>query len=580
GIVHRDLKPLNIMICNDKPNVSQAVKILDFGLAKIKSGELLGSFIQAQTTGLMGSPFYMAPEQWADDDPDARSDIYSLGVMLFQMLTGDVPFKGSSIPAIMKKHISDPAPTFAELGIELPPELELAVRHTLQKEKGQRTPSVEAMIAELREAIYPLEIGIHTTSGTSMPVSSLNIRTKPPRAKVFVDNFSVGESRQDGWITLNGLQSGSHLLRVSHDGWPDWTGEVYCDGRTKQVVADLTSAAKAPGDSAVGQNTPHRMASTQDAAYEMQNTVVHGLTTGSQIGVESDRPKRSYFTSPLVLAGMAIVGLLIVLGAAGLGGAFIAGLLNPKPINSVNSASSSSVNSAAPTSVKADMVMIPGGQFSMGRDDGPENERPRHTETVKPFYMDKTEVTNSEYYDFVKATGYKEVPAHWENARPVSGQENMPVRYVNIDDISAFIKWRSQRDGVTYRLPTEQEWEFAARNGSKSTLYPWGDRFESRCAVVDQDRNDPHAVGTYTCPNDWQVKDLIGNVIEWTSSPAWLYPGSKGKVIATVEPKYMVRGGSAMYRSTGTNAITSTFRLDAPGSMRNAALGFRLVRPQ
>ena len=121
GIVHRDLKPLNIMICTDKPNLSQAVKILDFGLAKIKSGELLGSFIQAQTTGLMGSPFYMAPEQWADDEPDARSDIYSLGVMLYQMLTGDVPFKGSSIPAIMKKHISDPAPSFASVGTTLNP---------------------------------------------------------------------------------------------------------------------------------------------------------------------------------------------------------------------------------------------------------------------------------------------------------------------------------------------------------------------------------------------------------------------------------------------------------------------------
>src|SRR5690606_16338931 len=113
GIVHRDLKPLNIMICEGKPNLSQAVKILDFGLAKIKSGELLGSFVQAQTTGLMGSPYYMAPEQWADDDVDARSDIYSLGVMLFQMLAGDVPFKGSSIPAIMKKHISDPPSTLA-----------------------------------------------------------------------------------------------------------------------------------------------------------------------------------------------------------------------------------------------------------------------------------------------------------------------------------------------------------------------------------------------------------------------------------------------------------------------------------
>src|SRR4030095_12884480 len=172
GIVHRDLKPLNIMICNGKPNMSQAVKILDFGLAKIKSGELLGSFIQAQTTGLMGSPYYMAPEQWADDEPDSRSDIYSIGVMLFQMLTGDVPFKGSSIPAIMKKHISDPPPTFADVGITVSPELERAVLHTLQKDKNTRTPSVEVLIQEFKNAVYPPGIGIHTTSGANtLPVS-------------------------------------------------------------------------------------------------------------------------------------------------------------------------------------------------------------------------------------------------------------------------------------------------------------------------------------------------------------------------------------------------------------------------
>src|SRR3954471_10777420 len=148
GIVHRDLKPLNVMICDDLPS-TEAVKILDFGLAKIKSGELLGSFIAAQTTGLMGSPFYMAPEQWSDDDPDSRSDIYSLAVMLFQMLTGDVPFKGSSIPAIMKKHISDPPPSFAELGARIAPEIENVVRHSLQKQPEQRTTTVEMMVEEL-----------------------------------------------------------------------------------------------------------------------------------------------------------------------------------------------------------------------------------------------------------------------------------------------------------------------------------------------------------------------------------------------------------------------------------------------
>src|SRR5690349_24425134 len=118
GIVHRDLKPLNVMVCEDLPT-SEGVKILDFGLAKIKSGELLGSFIAAQTTGLMGSPFYMAPEQWSDEPPDARADVYSLGVMLYQMLCGEVPFKGSSIPSIMKKHLTSDVPSFASRGVDV-----------------------------------------------------------------------------------------------------------------------------------------------------------------------------------------------------------------------------------------------------------------------------------------------------------------------------------------------------------------------------------------------------------------------------------------------------------------------------
>src|SRR5215210_370627 len=152
GIVHRDLKPLNIMFQEGLP-AAEAVKVLDFGLAKIKSGELLGSFVQAKTSGLMGSPFYMAPEQWSDDEPDAKADIYSLGIILYQMLAGDVPYKGSSIPSIMKKHLTLPVPSFNSMGVSVPPEIEKVVRHALEKEVQARTPSVEAFIAELREAV-------------------------------------------------------------------------------------------------------------------------------------------------------------------------------------------------------------------------------------------------------------------------------------------------------------------------------------------------------------------------------------------------------------------------------------------
>jgi serine/threonine-protein kinase len=152
NIVHRDLKPLNIMTQQGQP-IAEGLKILDFGLAKIKSGELLGSFIQAKTSGLMGSPFYMAPEQWSDDEPDARADVYSLGIILYQMLSGDVPFKGSSIPSIMKKHLTLPPPTFKSAGVDVAPRIEAVVRHALEKEIAARTPSVEAFVTELREAV-------------------------------------------------------------------------------------------------------------------------------------------------------------------------------------------------------------------------------------------------------------------------------------------------------------------------------------------------------------------------------------------------------------------------------------------
>jgi serine/threonine protein kinase/formylglycine-generating enzyme required for sulfatase activity len=585
GIVHRDLKPLNIMICTDRPNISQAVKILDFGLAKIKSGELLGSFIQAQTTGLMGSPFYMAPEQWADDEPDARSDIYSLGVMLYQMLAGDVPFKGSSIPAIMKKHISDPAPTFAESGVSVSPALEAAVMHTLAKDKDKRTPTVEQMIAELKEAVYPQAIGIHTTSGGALPVSTLNIRTNPPKAKIYVDNVPVGESRVDGWITLNGIQSGNHHLRVAADGFPDWTSDVVCDGRPQQVVADLVSEAQripmpaaTVAYNAMGGDTPSRMSTTHGG--DMAKTAFQKWDTGPNIGVES-QPKKGFF-SPLVLAGIGLFALFAI-GAVGLGGAYMAGLFGPSTTGPTPTPTPGTSPTPDVQSIRAELIQIPGGRFKMGRNDGNDLQKPEHEVAIDGFAIDKTEVTNAAYYEFMVSTNYKPASeerflAHWEGGRPIEGDENKPVRYVNFEDAKAFAEWRSKRDSAYYSLPTEQQWEYAARNGAKNDLYPWGDKFDPRCGHLNSPNNDPVVVGTKTCPNDWGVQDMIGNVAEWTSSQPWVYPGSQLDLGQVTVPTMMFRGGGAFDKSTGEYAITSTFRFPAEASRRSPGLGFRLVR--
>ncbi|MBP7415141.1 MAG: bifunctional serine/threonine-protein kinase/formylglycine-generating enzyme family protein [Pyrinomonadaceae bacterium] len=579
GIVHRDLKPLNVMICSDKPNLSQAVKILDFGLAKIKSGELLGSFIQAQTTGLMGSPYYMAPEQWADEEPDARSDVYSLGVMFFQMVAGDVPFKGSSIPAIMKKHISDPAPTFADYGTRVSLELEKAVLHTLQKDKTQRTATVEQFVEELTAAIHPGAATIHSSVGRSLPVSSLKVITKPPQSRVFVDNISVGETQNDGALTLEGIQSGNHHLRISHNGFKDWFGDVVCDGKPQQVVAELQpgvtdSRSSIPMPADVTVSGSGRL---DDSHF--QATVVNdgmGQTAPHVYGTQSLPPKKSG-KSAAILGILGVLALFLIVGG-GIGAAYMMGVFGSKVGPGGNNAGTPTPSGTPVVAAKADLVAIPGGTFMMGSDSGLDLQKPAHSVTVQPFKMDKTEITNAEYYSFVTATSYpSDKLGHWINFKPIAGQENMPVRFVNMDDIKAFIEWRSKRDGVTYRLPTEEEWEFAARNGGKNNKYPWGDEFKKECAVVDRGNTETEIVGSNSCPNDWGVVDLIGNVFEWTGSKAALYPGSKGEMKPTKELIYMIRGGAAFTKSAGEFGITSMFRADVDATKRDKELGFRLV---
>lgn len=259
GIVHRDLKPLNIMM-QEGQSIAEGLKVLDFGLAKIKSGELLGSFVQAKTSGLMGSPFYMAPEQWGDEEPDARADIYSLGVILFQMLTGDVPFRGTGIPSIMKKHLTAEPPSFASLNVAVPPEIERVVRHALEKEAEDRPASVEDFVIELRTAVESLTAALKSTSLSSVPAPSpssgsmssgglsshslaemtvLRVQTNPPQSRVFVNNVSVGASDESGELIVQDMMPGTHYVRILRDGFVDWEQQVECRGGECRIEAQL-----------------------------------------------------------------------------------------------------------------------------------------------------------------------------------------------------------------------------------------------------------------------------------------------------------------------------------------------------
>jgi formylglycine-generating enzyme required for sulfatase activity len=573
NIVHRDLKPLNIMVQDDVP-LAEGVKILDFGLAKIKSGELLGSFVQAQTSGLMGSPFYMAPEQWGDEEPDAHADIYSLGVILYQMLAGEVPFKGSSIPSIMKKHLTMPPPSFQSMGVSVPPAIEAVVRHALEKDLGSRIDTVENFLKELRAAmdatpvvraawretmaLDPNRTIPSTTPPMSIPPGAFPTATQPPIS----NDTNVG---------------GSFEAVIGENSAPQLDKQIEQERRDKEQQEKLDRMAKQAKEL---EDRLDRLSSSMGSAADPETTRVQGsaspdfasnavarpsVVQGKPITVDLDLGRKRKSPPVVLIAALAGVFLIAVIGI----GAYVAyramsGPPDPSPTPS-------------PTTRKAELAAITGGTFMMGRDVGPSQETPAHSVNVPSFMMDRTEVSNNEYAEFVAATNHP-APSHWVNNKPVFGQEQWPVVNVSFEDAVAFAAWRSKRDGVTYRLPTEEEWEYAARNGPRADLYPWGSDWVAGLAVLKE--ATPAAVGSRPGgANQWGVTDLIGNVWEWTSSKISVYPGNPVVVPDNQQDLVTIRGGC--YVSDPANPdvpVSACLREFVAPSTKTTLLGFRLVR--
>ena len=136
GITHRDLKPENIFI-EQKVGNDDFVKVLDFGIAKMQGDDATG---QATATGMIcGTPSYMSPEQAMGKDIDGRSDIYALGVLLYEMLTNEKPFEGDTPMEVMLKHINEPAPDiYQRTGVQVPHGVQLTIEKLLSKRAGDR----------------------------------------------------------------------------------------------------------------------------------------------------------------------------------------------------------------------------------------------------------------------------------------------------------------------------------------------------------------------------------------------------------------------------------------------------------
>ena len=145
GVVHRDIKPANIMLTKDR-----VVKVMDFGIAKMASSS------KTQTNIVLGTPTYMSPEQIAGKKVDGRSDIFSLGVVLFELLTGQLPFIADNLSAVLFSIAHHPHPAIQTLRPDLPPIIQEIVDRALQKELAHRYRRAEEFAGELRACLHSL----------------------------------------------------------------------------------------------------------------------------------------------------------------------------------------------------------------------------------------------------------------------------------------------------------------------------------------------------------------------------------------------------------------------------------------
>ncbi len=401
GMIHRDLKPANVMLTPSGQPI-----LMDFGVAK-----MLGGTQHTATGAIVGTAKYMSPEQARGDRPDERTDIYSLGVMLYELVAGQPPFDADTTVAVLMKHVTEPVPDIRQIRSDIPDELVAIIQKALQKKPEDRYQSASELAAALRA-----------------------VTAQDQRATVVADDLD--------------------------------STQLVSTGTRRSATSVPVAAAPKPSPAA---------------------------TPASTSGGRS-----------MWMIGAAVVGLLLL---AAVGAFFI-----------FSGSSTSTTGSAEPTAVAVavnqnlppatGMVRINGGNYTVGLDPADSEHAPAQRVDLADFWIDRYEVTNGQYADFLAATGAA-APADWPDGAIPADQANHPVKGVTWAQAVAFCEWANKR------LPTEAEWEVAAR-GADSRLYPWGD--DPR--AVELPRNGTYEVGgkpTNQTPSG--VFDLAGNVWEWVGEP-------------------------------------------------------------
>lgn len=516
-IVHRDIKPDNIIV-NFTP-AGLRVKVLDFGIAKLRDDT---SSHLTQTGSVMGTPHYMSPEQCLGEELDSRADIYSVGIVVYELLCGRVPFNSPISTAVVVQHVNQPPPSLRGINPTISAEVEAVVFHALEKSRHARPATAGALSQEL-----------------------LNASSRRPAVQL------AG--------SFGGREPG-----IASPPPQNWPADEQTIERTPGKIKG--SPTPTPMPETVFMESPHHGVPSLGAAVRD--------TTGNN-AIETVRLKRS---RAIKYGAAAMLAILVV----SLLGLFIWSLSGDKPGTNENATANVQAASGGPvtssdngepirtgksTTTPPGMVPIRGERFMMGSNEADADSRPPHMVMVKSFYIDTNEVTCEEYKRFIDEKSHP-APRGWVNGTYPVGTGKLPVTGVGWEDAVAYAQ------SVGKRLPTEEEWELAAR-GKEGLRYPWGNSWQAGCANADEEgqaRKKLAAVGSHDCASPFGAKDLIGNAWEWTASDWVPYPGGQLQR-STSGGEKVIRGGAW---DTPRNIATATYRSGwvGPGDKT----GFRCAR--
>jgi serine/threonine protein kinase/formylglycine-generating enzyme required for sulfatase activity len=629
-IIHRDLKPSNIMLVQEESG-EESIRVLDFGIAKVLSTTIgIGT-----NTRVAGTSYYISPEQTIAHSPiDQSADIYSLGVILYQMLTGQVPFEADTEGQVMDMHRSILPRPLREIRPDIPRAIEDVVLKALSKRPLDRFQTATDFARAFRQAanLALSELVAQSVDATSGEVV--------PQAEVYLNGKYEGRTGEDGWWSKGDMTPRQYLIEVESPRYVRFNRSVDLESNEElTVVAKLErkqigelivscNAADAGVEIAgrlagkTDQNGRFYLESVDAGSYTVRVSHPQYLPAETTVTVEiwkqayapfqlEIRPRRNLLepvkrtTGLLVersrdsassmmrttrsLAGRGAQALrrISIWSYAGIAvailGCVIAALIikmskpTPEPVQPT-SEPAPSVNIAPPSppslpSPPEGMVYIPGGTFQMGYDmtAGDIQSGPPHQVTVEPFFIDKYEVTTDAYLknqNPTGQTGQTDQPGQTEETK-------LPMTGVNWHEADSYCR------SLGKRLPTEEEWEFAAR-GEGGRIYPWGNKFEADRANVADVLPGFAPVGSFPGGNSpFGVSDMSGNAMEWTDSDFKVYEGSRYKPARCSKPCKVIRGGAYFDRPEDTTAV---FRREYEPSVlsrrRNAyaVLGFRCAK--